>query len=187
MQTVDITPVPADRFDAFVAAEPMGRFLTVLEAGADRFADRTLWHVNSTSQGGGVAEILQSLLGYLVGAGIRARIGRGIGWRDDSRRRALPRWLESAHAREPVRRPQVVERHDGHGSDGTDRVDRIERPDRPDRHRPNRHRANRHRPDRHRANRDEQPAADGFSVRDDERQRITHTLSRPRAFVTGSL
>jgi trehalose synthase len=73
MQTVDIAPVPADRFEAFVAAEPMGRFVSVLEAGADRFADRTLWHVNSTSQGGGVAEMLQSLLGYLVGAGIRTR------------------------------------------------------------------------------------------------------------------
>jgi len=73
MQTVDIAPVPPNRFDAFVAAEPMGRFLTVLEAGADRFADRTLWHVNSTSQGGGVAEMLQSLLGYLVGAEIRTR------------------------------------------------------------------------------------------------------------------
>jgi trehalose synthase len=73
MQTVDIEPVPADRFEAFLAVEPLGRFLTVLEAGADRFADRTLWHVNSTSQGGGVAEILQSLLGYLAGAGIRTR------------------------------------------------------------------------------------------------------------------
>lgn len=73
MQTVDVAPVPADRFDAFVAAEPLDRFLTVLEAGADRFADRTLWHVNSTSQGGGVAEMLQSLLGYLAGAGIRTR------------------------------------------------------------------------------------------------------------------
>jgi trehalose synthase len=73
MQTVDIAPLPADRFDAFVAAEPLDRFLTVLEAGADRFADRTLWHVNSTSQGGGVAEMLQSLLGYLAGAGIRTR------------------------------------------------------------------------------------------------------------------
>lgn len=73
MQTIDIAPVAADRFDAFVAAEPMGRFLSVLEAGADRFADRTLWHVNSTSQGGGVAEMLQSLLGYLVGAEVRTR------------------------------------------------------------------------------------------------------------------
>jgi trehalose synthase len=73
MQTVDIAPVAADGFDTFVAAEPMRRFLTVLEAGADRFADRTLWHVNSTSQGGGVAEMLQTLLGYLIGAGIRTR------------------------------------------------------------------------------------------------------------------
>jgi trehalose synthase len=73
MQTAEISPAPADRFEAFVSAEPMGRFRASLDAGAQRFADRTLWHVNSTPQGGGVAEMLRSLLGYLLGAGIRTR------------------------------------------------------------------------------------------------------------------
>jgi trehalose synthase len=36
-------------------------------------ADRTLWHVNSTAEGGGVAELLRSCLGYLSGDGIRTR------------------------------------------------------------------------------------------------------------------
>ena len=36
-------------------------------------AGRTLWHVNSTSEGGGVAELLRWVLGYLVDGGIRTR------------------------------------------------------------------------------------------------------------------
>ena len=37
------------------------------------FADRTIWNVNSTATGGGVAEMLQSLLAYARGAGVDAR------------------------------------------------------------------------------------------------------------------
>src|SRR5262249_23676813 len=36
-------------------------------------AGRTVWNINSTAVGGGVAEMLQSLLGYARGAGIDAR------------------------------------------------------------------------------------------------------------------
>jgi trehalose synthase len=50
-----------------------GRFLGRLELAAERLAGRRLWHVNSTEQGGGVAEMLHFLLGYLAGAGIDAR------------------------------------------------------------------------------------------------------------------
>jgi trehalose synthase len=42
-------------------------------AAADRLEGHTLWHVNSTAEGGGVAELLHQLLGYLVAAGIRCR------------------------------------------------------------------------------------------------------------------
>jgi trehalose synthase len=37
------------------------------------FAGRVIWHVNSTARGGGVAELLQSLLAYARGAGVDAR------------------------------------------------------------------------------------------------------------------
>jgi trehalose synthase len=37
------------------------------------FAGRVVWHVNSTARGGGVAELLQSLLAYSRGAGVDAR------------------------------------------------------------------------------------------------------------------
>jgi trehalose synthase len=49
------------------------RFLARLELAAERLDGRRLWQVNSTEQGGGVAEMLHFLLGYLTGAGIDAR------------------------------------------------------------------------------------------------------------------
>jgi trehalose synthase len=53
--------------------DPYRRFLRRLEQAADRLAGRRLWHVNSTLEGGGVAEMLHFLLGYLAGAGIDTR------------------------------------------------------------------------------------------------------------------
>ncbi len=48
-----------------------------LEAAADRaritLAGATVWNVNSTASGGGVAEMLQVLVGYALGAGIDSR------------------------------------------------------------------------------------------------------------------
>jgi trehalose synthase len=43
------------------------------QAVADRLVGHTLWHVNSTASGGGVAELLSQLLGYLVEVGIQTR------------------------------------------------------------------------------------------------------------------
>ena len=37
------------------------------------FRGRVVWHINSTARGGGVVELLQSLLGYTRGAGVDAR------------------------------------------------------------------------------------------------------------------
>jgi trehalose synthase len=51
----------------------MARFEAALEQASARFGGRTLWHVNSTSEGGGVAELLHGLLGYLVHGGIETR------------------------------------------------------------------------------------------------------------------
>jgi trehalose synthase len=61
------------RFDAVLDPAQGGRFLRWVEQAADRLEGRRLWHLNSTEQGGGVAEMLQFLLGYLAGAGIDAR------------------------------------------------------------------------------------------------------------------
>src|SRR5215211_4101257 len=44
-----------------------------IEAASRLLAGRVVWHVNSTARGGGVAEMLQSLLAYARGAGVDVR------------------------------------------------------------------------------------------------------------------
>ncbi len=73
MQSVHI---PTLRFDDF--AEVAGRRSSALVRAAvddirDLLGDRIVWHVNSTKTGGGVAEMLQTLLGYERGAGLDSR------------------------------------------------------------------------------------------------------------------
>ena len=46
--------------------------LMVVEA-RERFAGKTIWNVNSTARGGGVAEMLSSLVAYARGAGVDTR------------------------------------------------------------------------------------------------------------------
>ncbi|MFF4756699.1 glycosyltransferase [Streptomyces sp. NPDC002514] len=45
----------------------------VIAAGRDALAGRTVWHVNTTAVGGGVAELLRSAIPWYARAGIRAR------------------------------------------------------------------------------------------------------------------
>jgi trehalose synthase len=61
------------RFDGLLGQARSRELAATLAASQLRLGGRTFWHLNSTSQGGGVAEILQSVLGYLVGGGIRTR------------------------------------------------------------------------------------------------------------------
>jgi trehalose synthase len=56
--------MPADRYDRF--AQAFARAHALLEG-------RVVWNVNSTAKGGGVAEMLQSLIAYAKGAGVDAR------------------------------------------------------------------------------------------------------------------
>ncbi len=46
-----------------------------METGRRLFQGRSIWHINSTARGGGVAELLQSLLAYVRGVGLDARWG----------------------------------------------------------------------------------------------------------------
>lgn len=48
-------------------------FAVAAEKARDLFRGRVIWSVNSTAQGGGVAEMLRPLLGYVRGAGLDAR------------------------------------------------------------------------------------------------------------------
>lgn len=56
--------INSDRYEAFVAAIATAR---------RQFEGRAVWNINSTARGGGVAEMLRSLLAYTRGAGIDAR------------------------------------------------------------------------------------------------------------------
>jgi trehalose synthase len=54
-------------------ADGAERLAGTLARGRALLADRTIWSVNSTAHGGGVAEMLRSLMGYVRGAGIDGR------------------------------------------------------------------------------------------------------------------
>jgi len=62
-----------ERFREVVGAESMDRALPIARAARDRLATRVVWNVNSTAVGGGVAEMLQSILGYTRSIGIDTR------------------------------------------------------------------------------------------------------------------
>ncbi|HKJ36421.1 MAG TPA: glycosyltransferase [Solirubrobacterales bacterium] len=69
---VSIAPLLPERF-----REVLGDDYAPVEAAIERagllFEGRVIWHVNSTATGGGVAELLHSLLAYTRGAGVDAR------------------------------------------------------------------------------------------------------------------
>ena len=72
LKPVEIEPAPLERFRPLVGE----RFAEIERAAAgarETFAGRRIWHVNSTSQGGGVAEMLRALLPYARGAGVDVR------------------------------------------------------------------------------------------------------------------
>jgi trehalose synthase len=62
-----------DVFEAVIGSRRARDFAAALGRARDRQGSHTLWHVNSAAQGGGVAEMLQSILSYLLGAGIDCR------------------------------------------------------------------------------------------------------------------
>jgi trehalose synthase len=72
LKFVEIEPAPLDRFRPLIGE----RYAQAEQAAADArgaFGERRIWHVNSTSQGGGVAEMLRALLPYVSGAGVDTR------------------------------------------------------------------------------------------------------------------
>jgi trehalose synthase len=73
LKDVEVARLDPGRFEAVLDPDACRRFLRRLALAAERLAGRRLWQVNSTEQGGGVAEMLHFLLGYLTGAGIDAR------------------------------------------------------------------------------------------------------------------
>jgi trehalose synthase len=70
---VPVTPLSPERFRDVLPPEGMAAFERAIERGRELLRSRTFWNVNSTAHGGGVAEMLRSLIGYACGAGLDAR------------------------------------------------------------------------------------------------------------------
>lgn len=73
MLEVQIDPVPLDRLSEFLSGERAARLNEHAERARSLLAGRTIWNVNATAAGGGVAEMLQALLAYARGAQVNTR------------------------------------------------------------------------------------------------------------------
>ena len=73
MEEVSVRPVDIRHLAAAIPAGRGERLLAEAERARTAFGERVIWHVNATAHGGGVAEMLQTLLGYAAGAGIGSR------------------------------------------------------------------------------------------------------------------
>ncbi len=66
-------PLPLSRLAPVIGQERYDRLVTVGSLFKDRLGGRTIWNVNSTAVGGGVAEMLQVIVGYVAGIDIAIR------------------------------------------------------------------------------------------------------------------
>lgn len=69
---VSVQPRPIAAFEP-VLGEQVGRVLAAASALRERLGQRVIWNISSTAVGGGVAEMLRSLVGYARGVGMDAR------------------------------------------------------------------------------------------------------------------
>ena len=70
---VELSSMPLERFAEVLSPEETARLLDDAKEAQEVFAGRTVWNVNSTATGGGVAEMLQSLVPYARSAGVDSR------------------------------------------------------------------------------------------------------------------
>jgi trehalose synthase len=73
MQGVTLGARSLERFGPLIGPDEIQNAAKVASEMRERMSGRVLWNVNSTAVGGGVAEMLQSLLHYSRGAGIDTR------------------------------------------------------------------------------------------------------------------
>src|SRR6266540_2717825 len=73
VQDVEVTPLDPERFREVLSPDGLAQFEHAIARGRELLEERTFWNVNSTARGGGVAEMLRSLIGYVRGAGPDAR------------------------------------------------------------------------------------------------------------------
>ena len=70
---VPIAPVSPGLFRQILSDEAYAELSAATVQARSLFGGRTVWNINSTARGGGVAELLQSLVAYACGAGIDTR------------------------------------------------------------------------------------------------------------------
>lgn len=73
VRDVDPRPAPLNRFAEILAPDRFHRLQVEAERTRALLEGRTVWNLSSTAQGGGVAEMLQTLVAYGLGAGVETR------------------------------------------------------------------------------------------------------------------
>ncbi len=73
LEEVEVTPLSTERFAEVLTPNGMAAFEHTLARGHELLGSNAIWNVNSTAFGGGVAEMLRSLMGYIRGAGLNGR------------------------------------------------------------------------------------------------------------------
>jgi trehalose synthase len=73
VQQVEIQPAALDRLAEFLSGAQANRLRAAARSARTILAGRVVWNVNATAHGGGVAEMLQTLLSYGLGAGVDTR------------------------------------------------------------------------------------------------------------------
>ena len=64
---------PPERFESVIPSDRFREFMGSVGLARGALEGRVVWNINSTASGGGVAEMLRSLLAYARGAGVDAR------------------------------------------------------------------------------------------------------------------
>ena len=73
LEEVEVTPLRPERFAEVLTPDGMAAFERTLARGHELLGSNAIWNVNSTAFGGGVAEMLRSLIGYIRGASLNGR------------------------------------------------------------------------------------------------------------------
>jgi trehalose synthase len=73
LSSVHVGALPFERFESILPADRYEGLRQAAERARELFEGRAIWNLNSTARGGGVAEMLVSLLAYARGAGVNAR------------------------------------------------------------------------------------------------------------------
>lgn len=73
IRQIALPPLSPTRFEAVVDAEEYSGIQDLIVRSLAELRGRAIWSISSTAKGGGVVELLRSLLAYARGAGVDSR------------------------------------------------------------------------------------------------------------------